>query len=74
MRYFGLAPVTLFTVALTLSVLPAAGWFSSRASSNSSSRFSEPNFHAQVDDVPSDVAARCRRAQPTHWRYQVLHR
>lgn len=74
MRYFGLVPVTLFTLGLTLSVLPAVGWFSGRETCRAPSRFCEPRFQARAHDVPSDVAARCRRAQPTHWRYLVLHR
>ncbi|MBM4070099.1 MAG: hypothetical protein FJ271_14270 [Planctomycetes bacterium] len=83
MRYIGLVPVTLFTLGITLTVLPAVGWFSRREDSRSSSRFYEPRFHASANEthdtvdtqeVPGDVAARCRRAQPTHWRYLVLHR
>jgi hypothetical protein len=77
MRYLGLVPVTLFTLGLTLSVLPAVGWFSSREDSRSASRFYEPRFQARAHDtheVPGDVAARCRRGQPTHWRSLVLHR
>ncbi len=74
MRHLGLAPVTLLTVALTVFLLPAAGWFSQRDSARSSSRFCEPRFHARAHDLAGDAAGRCRHGQPTHWRYLLLHR
>lgn len=74
MRFFGLAPVTLLTLILTLSILPASGWFSSRHTDRSSSRFCEPRFHARAHELDGESAQRCQHAQPTHWRYLVLHR
>lgn len=74
MRYFGLAPVTLLVLAFTMSVLPAAGWFSGRQSARSTSRFSAPRFQARAQELAGAAGDRCRHAQPTHWRYLVLHR
>ena len=69
MRRIRLAPLTLLTLVLTGIALPAAGWFSSKA----------PNRTAEVRaartcDLNSEAANRHRRAQPTHWRYVMLHR
>ena len=74
MKFLGLAPVTILTLALTAILLPAAGWFSGRDSHRPPSRFCEPRFHARANDLAGEGAGRCRQGQPTHWRYLVLHR
>lgn len=74
MKPFGLASVTLLSLAFTASLLPASGWLSNRSCARSGARFREPCFQVRAGDLPSGSAQRCQNGQPTHWRYLVLHR
>jgi hypothetical protein len=74
MKQFGLAPVTLLTVAFTGFLLPVSGWFSSRESARPVSRIAEVRTQARERDLAGDGAWRHRTGQPTHWRALVLHR
>jgi len=74
MRHFGLAPVTLLTVAFTAFLLPASGWFSSRESARPTSRIAEARTSARDHDLSSDAVWRHRTGQPNHWRALVMHR
>ncbi len=74
MRQFGLAPVTLLTVAFTGFLLPVSGWFSSRESARPVSRIAEVRSQARDHDLSSEAALRHRTGQPTHGRALVMHR
>jgi hypothetical protein len=74
MRQFGLAPVTLLTVAFTGFLLPVSGWFSSRESARPVSPIAAIRTQARDRDLSSDAAWRHRSGQATHWRALVLHR
>lgn len=74
MRQFGLAPVTLLTVAFTGFLLPVSGWFSSHETAKSVSRFANVRAEARSHDLSSEAARRHRTGQPNHWRALVLHR
>lgn len=74
MKHFGLAPVTLLTVAFTGFLLPVSGWFSSRESARPVSPIAVARIQARDHDLSSEAACRHRTCQPTHWRALVLHR
>jgi|GEM_PF-3146942 len=70
MKQFGLAPVTLLTVAFTGFLLPVSGWFSSRETARPVSRIAE----VRERDLSTAAAWRHRSGQPAHWRALVMHR